>query len=302
MSALYDGAVVHQRFAPKRHRLRYRIFQLLLDLDELPELSLRLLRHNRFGLFGFHDRDHGAGDGAPLRAYAESVLARAGIDIQGGAIRLLCMPRVLGYVFNPLSIYYCHRRDGVLAATILEVTNTFGERHSYVVPADADGRVKRVCPKTFFVSPFMGMDMAYDFKLAAPAGDVATAIVGRGPSGEALISAAFAGARQDLTDASLARAFVAHPLMTLKVIAAIHWEAAKLVAKGIRLVRKPAPPVRPLTVLAPLEADPPAAHQAQAQRRASHVALVGRRRRLQPQQAKAAEIAVGEQPQIKLPA
>jgi uncharacterized protein len=304
VSALYDGAVVHQRFAPRPHRLRYRIFQLLIDVDELPALdrSLRLFAHNRFALFSLHDRDHGAGDGAPLRAYAESVLARAGIDIGGGPIRLLCMPRVLGYVFNPLSLYYCHRPDGALAAVILEVSNTFGERHSYVIPSGANGRVRRTCPKSFFVSPFMGMDMAYDFRLAAPGAQALTAILGRGPDGAPLLAATFAGARRALTDTVLARTFLTHPLMTLKVVGAIHWEAAKLVLKGVKLRRKPAPPAEPLTVLAASETDPPAANQSQPHRRAGHVALVRRRRRLQAQRAERAQVAVGEQPQVKLPA
>lgn len=256
VSALYDGAVVHQRLSPRRHRLRYRLFQLLLDLDELPRLhfGLRLFAHNRFALFSLHDRDHLAGDGRPLRAQVEAMLASAGIDIGGGPIRLLCMPRVLGYVFNPLSIYFCHRPSGALAAAVLEVNNTFGERHVYLVEAEpAAGRqiVRRGCAKTFFVSPFMGLEMSYDFRLAAPAETVTTAILGRGPDGAPLIAAAFAGERRALTDRTLGRAFVAHPLLTLKVILAIHWEAVKLLAKGIGLRRKPAPPAAGVTVVRP---------------------------------------------------
>jgi hypothetical protein len=255
-SALYDGAVVHQRLAPRRHRLRYRLFQLLLDLDELPQLDrrLRLFGHNRFALFSLCDRDHLAGDPRPLRAQVEAMLGDAGIDLAGGPIRLFCMPRVLGYVFNPLSIFYCHRATGELAAVVLEVHNTFGERHVYLIEAEAgagDQLVRRGCAKTFFVSPFLGLEMSYDFRLAAPGERAATAILGRGADGAPVIAAAFAGERRELDDPTLARALVGHPLLTLKVILAIHWEAAKLLAKGVGLRRKPEPPAEAVTVVRP---------------------------------------------------
>ena len=241
ISAIYDGSVTHQRLTPRRHRLRYRLFQLCLDLDELPALDarLRLFAHNRFAVFSLHDRDHLAGEPWPLRPQVAAILRRAGIEIDGGPIRLLCMPRVLGYVFNPLSIYYCHRPSGELAAAVLEVNNTFGERHCYVVEAAGGSVVRRGCAKTFFVSPFLGLDMTYDFRLAAPAERVTTAILGRGSDGGPVIAAAFSGARRELDDGRLARAFCSHPLLTLKVVAAIHWEAAKLLAKGVKLQPRP---------------------------------------------------------------
>ena len=249
MSALYDGTVMHRRFAPRAHRLRYRLFQLLIDLDELPALDrgLRLFGYNRFALFSHDDRDHGAGVDGPLRGQIEALLARAGIDIGGGPIRLLAMPRVLGYVFNPLSLYYCHRPSGELAAVVLEVNNTFGERHFYVAPA-AGAVVRSACAKAFFVSPFMGMDMSYDFRLAEPGETAEVAILGRAANRAPLIFAHFAGRRRELTDAALLRAFFAHPLLTLKVVAAIHLEAAKLLAKGLRLQPKPTPPPHGITV------------------------------------------------------
>jgi DUF1365 family protein len=251
-SALYDGAVTHQRLTPRRHRLRYRLFQLLLDLDELPALDRRLRRfgHNRFALFSLHDRDHLIGEARPLRGQVEAMLREAGIDAGGGPIRLLCLPRVLGYVFNPLSIFYCHRPSGELAAVVLEVNNTFGERHCYVVEAAGGAEVvRRGCAKAFFVSPFLGLDMTYDFRLAAPGERATTAILGRGPDGASIIAAAFSGVRRELTDRALARAFLGHPLLTLKVVLAIHWEAAKLLAKGVRLQPKPAAQARPVTVV-----------------------------------------------------
>jgi len=258
-SALYAGAVVHQRLTPRRHRLRYRLFQLLLDLEELPDLGrrLRLFSHNRPGLFSVHDRDHLSGERQPLRPQVEAMLAEAGLDAGGGPIRLLCLPRVLGYVFNPLSVFYCHRPTGELAAVVLEVNNTFGERHCYVVEADPARRmVARRCAKTFFVSPFMGMDMTYDFRLPTPGEAASTAILARGPDGAPMLAALFSGQRQALDDAALARAFLGHPLLTLKVILAIHWEAAKLLAKGVGPRVKPAPPAQPVTVVR-AEAAPP---------------------------------------------
>jgi uncharacterized protein len=252
VSGLYDGAVTHQRLTPRRHRLRYRLFQLLLDLEELPSLDrrLKLFGHNRFALFSLHDCDHLAGDERPLHEQIEEMLADAGIKTFGGPIRLLCMPRVLGYVFNPLSIFYCHRPSGELAAAVLEVNNTFGERHVYVVEAQAGGQVvRRSCAKAFFVSPFLDLDMTYDFRLAAPAATVTTAILGRGADGAPIIAAAFAGARRELSDRALGRAFLTHPLLTLKVVLAIHWEAVKLLAKGVRLRPKPPTPRRGVTVV-----------------------------------------------------
>ena len=241
--ALYEGTVVHHRLAPKRHRLRYRLFQLCVDLDHLPALGsrLRLFGHNRAALFALHDRDHMAGERRPLRPQVEAILRQFGIDLDGGPVRLLCMPRVLGYVFNPLSLYYCHRRSGELAAVLLEVNNTFGERHVYLVeapPGCRDRLVRLGCSKTFFVSPFLDLDMTYDFRLSAPRERVAVGIVGRGVDGAPIIAAAFEGRYQRLDDRTLVSALARHPLLTLKVILGIHWEALRLLAKGVPLLRR----------------------------------------------------------------
>ncbi len=242
--ALYAGAVTHQRFAPRRHRLRYGMFQVLFDLDETPLLArrLRLFSHNAFNLVSFQDRDHGDGRQGPLRGWVEETLERAGAPINGGRILLLCMPRILGHVFNPLSIYFCHHRDGALAAMLYEVNNTFGERHSYLIPVrdPANDPIRQSCAKAFHVSPFMDMAMTYDFQITYPGETLVTTIHGKDSSGAPVIAAAFVGARKDLTDATLARALVTHPLLTLKVVIAIHLEAAKLLFKGLRL--RPHPP------------------------------------------------------------
>jgi DUF1365 family protein len=241
-SCLYVGEVVHQRFAPMRHRLRYRMFQMLFDLDELSELSgrLRLFSHNRFNILAFFDVDHGNGASGTLRAYVDDLLAKAGFCGDGGPIRLLCMPRIFGHVFNPLSIYYCHERTGALIAMIYEVNNTFGERHSYLIPVTSmDGSaIRQSCEKGFYVSPFMDMEMRYDFKMTAAEEVIATAVTGSSPDGSPLIFAAFTGRRRELSDASLLRVLLAYPFLTLGVVAAIHWEALKLFIKGLRIRRR----------------------------------------------------------------
>jgi DUF1365 family protein len=249
-SALYIGHVMHRRVRPRRHRLRYRIFSLLLDLDEIDMLArqLRLFSRNRFNLFSFHDRDHAGGTAEPLRAQVEHHLATAGIDIGGGAIRLLTMPRILGFAFNPLNVYFCHDRAGVLCAILYEVNNTFGERHSYLLPVEGDGAaVRQGCAKAFHVSPFMAMDMHYAFRVSPPAERLAITITGSDSEGPVLI-AAHSAARRTLTDAALAQAFLTHPLLTVKVVGGILWEAAKLWAKGVPVQDRPAPPPMPVTI------------------------------------------------------
>lgn len=248
-SALYVGAVMHRRLRPTVHQFRYRAFWLLLDLDELPALTarLRLFSHNRFNLFALHDADQGDGSATPLRIQAERLLSEAGLDIAGGTIRLLCMPRTLGYSFNPISIYYCHRPDGQLAAIIYEVHNTFGERHAYVAPIETQfGEIRQNCRKAFYVSPFMDMDLAYHFRLTTPAERVAVGI-GASKGGERVLNACLTGLRRELTDGALLRVFVAIPLITAKVTLAIHWEALRLWLKGMRMRTRPAAPARNAT-------------------------------------------------------
>lgn len=249
-SALYIGAVMHRRLRPKLHQFRYRAFWLLVDLDELAVLTarLKLFSHNRFNLFALHETDLGDGGPTPLRVQAERLLAEAGIDIAGGAIRLLCMPRTLGYSFNPISIYYCHRRDGELAAIIYEVHNTFGERHAYVAAIDIkSGEIRQNCRKAFYVSPFMDMDLVYDFRLIEPTQRIAVGI-NASKGGERILHASLAGRRRELTDRALLQVFLSIPLITAKVTLAIHWEALRLWLKGMRLRTRPAAPASNATL------------------------------------------------------
>ena len=239
-SALYVGSVIHHRLAPRAHRFRYRLYWLLIDLDELPQLNarLKLFGHNRRALFSLRDRDHGDGSATPLRAQVQALLARAGIHIDGGPIRLLTTPRTLGYAFNPISVYFCHSPDGALAAIVYEVHNTFGERHSYALPVENAGKIRQACAKTFFVSPFLPMGMRYAFRVRPPGERLTLAIRAGGEQGASL-RAALTGERRELTDAALAQAGLAIPAIGLKTTAAIHWEAARLWLKGVRFLGRP---------------------------------------------------------------
>ncbi|GAU85448.1 DUF1365 domain-containing protein [Bosea sp. BIWAKO-01] len=249
-SSLYVGRVRHHRFRPRRHALAYRVFWLLLDLDEIDGLAaqLRVFSRNRFNLYAFRDSDYGDRSGRPLREQVDEALASAGIPWDGGAIRLLTMPRILGYAFNPLSTYFCYRRDGALCATIYEVHNTFGEIHSYVAPVLAEASpLRQEAPKAFHVSPFLGPAMRYAFQVSPPGACVSVAIDGHDDEGR-LIATALTGKRRELSDGALLRLLVSHPLLTLKVTAAIHWHALRLLAKRIPLWPHPPPPDRPLSL------------------------------------------------------
>lgn len=241
-SALYAGRVVHARLRPKRHRLSYRVFSLLLDLDEIDVLSrrLKLFAHNSAAVFSFHDRDHGDGSG-DLRAWVDAQLGAAGVTLAAQKITMLCYPRIFGYVFNPLTVWFCHEGDE-LRAILYEVHNTFHERRTYVIRvAPGANAIEQSCAKELYVSPFVPMDCAYEFHIEPPGEKVVVAIDETDPQG-LLLKASFAGIRQPLTDGSLLRALFAYPLMTLKVTAAIHWEALKLWAKGVPVFRhRPAP-------------------------------------------------------------
>lgn len=252
-STIYVGHVVHLRLRPRRHRLRYGCFWLLLDLDDIPALAkrLRLFSHNRAGLVSFYDRDHGDRVTPNIKDYVSRKLAEAGIDIEGGLVRLLCMPRVAGYGFNPVSIYFCHAADGTVRAVLWEVSNTFGERHSYLIEASPaeDGVIRQHCEKCFFVSPFMDLDLTYEFRVSTPGDDISVVIRTNDADGTLLI-ASLSGKSQAITDRNLIVLLARQPFHTLKVMGAIHWEALKLWLKGVGLRSKPPPPQEPVTVVA----------------------------------------------------
>ena len=244
-SAIYAGHVVHARHRPRAHKMRYRVFSLLLDLDELPLLDkgLRLFGHNRRAIFSFHDSDHGAGETGGLKRWVGQHLADAGVGVSDGSLRvdMLCYPRMFGYVFNPLTVYFCYD-ENQLVAILYEVRNTFHERHTYIIPTDAQqtGTVRHSCAKEMYVSPFVPMECTYDFRILPPSEKVLVAINESDDQG-ALLFASFAGERRPLTSGTLLRALLSYPLMTLKIMGAIHWEALLLWAKGNPIYRhKPA--------------------------------------------------------------
>jgi uncharacterized protein len=232
---------MHRRLRPCVHRFRYHAFWLLIDLDELDELSRRLcfFSHNRPNLFSLTDTDHGNGTITPLRSQAERQLRHAGIDLAGGSIDLLCMPRTLGFCFNPISIYFCRHANGTLVALIYEVHNTFGERHSYIIPVEHASEVLRQhCRKAFYVSPFMDMNLRYEFRISGPDERITVGIRTNAPTG-AIMDAVLTGVRRDLTDRTLMRVCLTIPAVTWKVVAAIHWEAFRLWMKELRVRQRP---------------------------------------------------------------
>lgn len=254
-SCLYVGKVVHQRVRPKRHRLSYSVFSMCLDVDEIDDLA-RLVRgfsRNRFGWTSFHDRDHGAGDGTPVGGHIRALLDAAGLARFGARVQILCYPRILGYVFNPLSVYFCAAEGERPGVIVYEVNNTFGERKSYVIPVgdDAGAVVRQSCAKEMYVSPFTKAEGRYTFSIRPPGGaedDVLVGITLRDEQG-AVLNARFRGRHVPLTSGSLVAASAAHPLMTLKVLAGIHLEAARLWTKGVPVVPRHVSPAYSFTVV-----------------------------------------------------
>lgn len=236
---IFAGRVVHKRLRPKRHGLSYRVFTLLLDVDQLDAVAkrCRLFSRNQFNIFSFHDKDHGPGDGTSIKDVARLSLANAGRPYDGRRILLLTYPRLFGYVFTPLSVFYVYAPDGKLETLIYEVNNTFGERTSYVVAAGviaAGGVYAQACAKEMYVSPFASGRGGYKFRVIEPGREAVVAVLLSDADG-ALIKTHFRGASEPLDDRALAGLVFRYPLFTLKVIAAIHYEALKLWLKGVPL-------------------------------------------------------------------
>lgn len=246
---LYRTEVMHRRLFPVRYRFVYPVFSLLLDLDALDGLPSRLLSVGRFNLLSFHPRDHGPRDGSPLKPWIERLLGARGIDLAGGRVQLLCFPRILGYGFNPLSLWYCHHADGTLRAVLAEVSNTFGEHHCYLLTEDGrteDRPLRADAPKCFHVSPLIGMEARYRFSLAPP-GERLAVVIREYQDGRLMLVATQTGRGEPLNDRALLRALARTPLMTFKVMWAIHWQALRIWLKGAPFHTKPEPPHQEVT-------------------------------------------------------
>ena len=239
-SCIYVGNVIHKRFKPKKHFFKYSVFSLFLDLDEINELDQKIpfFSYNKFNILSFFDKDHGYRDGSSIKDWLIHVLEKNNISAISIKIRILCYPRVLGYVFNPLSIFFIYDADSNPIAILYEVKNTFGEQHTYVFKIDIKNKqILNNCKKKFYVSPFMDLESKYFFKVLIPNERLSVIIDQRDKEGK-LLFASQDGERVKLSSKNLLISYLKHPLMTLKIISAIHYEALKLWIKGIKLVKK----------------------------------------------------------------
>ena len=239
-SAIYNGTVIHKRFKPKEHFFKYKVFSLLLDLSELHllEKELKIFSYNKFNILSFYDIDHGPRDGTSLITWVKENLNNNNINSEEIKIKLLCYPRVLGYVFNPLSIFFVYDKNANLISILYEVKNTFGEQHTYVFKINKTEKILRhSCKKKFHVSPFIEMNCTYFFKILKPDNKISLIIDQYDDEGK-LLYASQDGKKIDLNNKNLIFSYLRHPLMTFKIIAAIHFEAFKLWLKGIKFVKK----------------------------------------------------------------
>lgn len=245
-ASIYRAEVMHRRLFDTVYQFRYRVFSLLLDIDAVDEVaaSSRVFSRNGFNLLSFHDRDHLPDGETDLRGWASRVLAGGGIDAAELRIRLLCFPRVLGWAFNPLSLWYCETPQGRPAAVIAEVRNTFGERHCYLLkpgPLEAEWPLRDSHAKDFHVSPFIDMQARYAFRLSQP-GSRLSVVIREFQDDRLMLVATQTGEQRRFTSRELVLQALRVPFQTLKIVAAIHWHALKIWLQGGRFHRKPPPP------------------------------------------------------------
>ena len=239
-SCIYNGEVSHTRFKPVRHFLKYKTFSLFIDLDEINLLdkTISIFSHNKFNVFSFHDNDHGNRDGGCLKDWVLMNIKKFNIESKITKIKILCYPRIFGYVFNPLSIFFVYNSKSSLIAILYEVKNTYGEQHTYVFKTNPNEKtIQNSCEKKFYVSPFMDLSSKYYFKILDPQNKLSVVIDQRDKEGK-LLFASQDGIRSELSSKNLILSYIKHPLMTFKIISAIHFEALRLWMKGIKLIKK----------------------------------------------------------------
>ena len=238
-SKIYTGKVIHKRFKPKEHYFKYNVFSLLIDLNELEEINkyIKFFSYNKFNIISFYDKDHGDRDGSSVKLWVKKNLRNIGIMTEDVRIKLLCYPRIFGYVFNPLSTYFIYNKHSELISIFYEVKNTFGEQHTYIFKAQDEKTVQNKCKKKFYVSPFIEMDCEYHFKTLNPREQLSVVINQNDKDGK-LLFASQDGISKDFNNKNLILSYLTHPLMTFKIIGAIHYEAFKLWAKRIKLIAK----------------------------------------------------------------
>tara|TARA_B100000683_G_scaffold6952_1_gene7708 strand:- start:109 stop:870 length:762 start_codon:yes stop_codon:yes gene_type:complete len=239
-SAIYNGTVIHKRYKPKTHFFRYSVFSLLIDLSDIHELDkkIKFFSFNKFNLVSFYEKDHGDRDGSSLIKWVKKNLDENHIYNKDIKIRLLCYPRIFGYVFNPLSVFFIYDSDEKLISILYEVKNTFGEQHTYIFKVkDNANFFQHNCSKKFHVSPFIEMNCEYFFKILKP-GEKMSVIINQYQTNEKILYASQDGKRVEFNSKELLKSYLKHPLMTFKIISAIHFEAFKLWTKGIRFIKK----------------------------------------------------------------
>ena len=239
-SFIYTGNVIHKRFKPKIHFFKYKVFSLLIDLSEIHLLDkdLKIFSYNKFNIISFYDKDHGPRDGSSVKNWVIDNLKKNNIDTNDIQIKLLCYPRIFGYVFNPLSVFYVYDKNLNLISILYEVKNTFGEQHTYVFKSDINNNlVQHMCKKKFHVSPFIEMDCVYFFRLLKPGNKISVIIDQNDKEGK-ILYASQDGVKSEITNSNLTKSYLKHPLMTFKIILAIHFEAFKLWSKGIKFIKK----------------------------------------------------------------
>jgi len=239
-SSIYIGNVIHKRFKPKIHFFKYKVFSILLDISEIDILdkSLKIFSYNKFNIVSFYDADHGPRDGTSIKEWVIKNLNDNRINTENIKIKLLCYPRIFGYVFNPLSVFFIYNKNSELISILYEVKNTFGEQHTYVFKTkENENYIKHTCKKKFHVSPFIEMDCTYFFKILKPSEKISVIIDQYDEEGK-LLYASRDGDRIEFNNKNLVLSYLRHPLMTFKIIVAIHFEAFKLWTKGIKFIKK----------------------------------------------------------------